>query len=177
MFCRFQFRFASFTVHSEPVKGFLSRYLRRKWLETDAKLGKSSCFVSSDQLMIGRIIDWIPKVSVYLNRFLENLFPQQNICIGMWMVNWIEFYIFTNISKYFNRTSTFHIMSDRFKWFTHLVCRSMERIDITFYHWTSSRSSSPIPIERVHPTTDLFAFKGKIFWSNRVDHWNLSLES
>lgn len=70
---------ATFSVQTEPVKGFLTRYLRRKWLETEVKYGKTN--IADPQL--NRIIDWIPRVSIYLNRFLENFFPSQNVSIGM----------------------------------------------------------------------------------------------
>ena len=78
MFCRFQFRTATFSVQTEPVKGFLTRYLRRKWLEAEAKIGKSN----NPDPQMGRIIEWIPRVSIYLNKFLENFFPLQNVSIG-----------------------------------------------------------------------------------------------
>lgn len=79
MFHRFHFRMATFSVQTEPVKGFLTRYLRRKWLEAEVKYGKTN---TADQ-QLSRIIDWIPRVSMYLNRFLENFFPSQNVSIGM----------------------------------------------------------------------------------------------
>lgn len=50
--------------HTEPVKGFLGRYLRRKLIETE--IGSRT---RSAELV--RIVDWIPRVWHHLNRFLE----------------------------------------------------------------------------------------------------------
>ncbi|KAF5918918.1 hypothetical protein HPG69_005959 [Diceros bicornis minor] len=50
--------------HTEPVKGFLGRFLRRKLVETEI-----SGRVRNVELV--KIIDWIPKVWHHLNRFLE----------------------------------------------------------------------------------------------------------
>ncbi|XP_058683607.1 neuron navigator 3-like isoform X3 [Poecile atricapillus] len=50
--------------HTEPVKGFLGRYLRRKLIETEIE--KS---IRNNELM--KIIDWIPKTWHHLNSFLE----------------------------------------------------------------------------------------------------------
>ncbi|KAB1271991.1 Neuron navigator 2 [Camelus dromedarius] len=50
--------------HTEPVKGFLGRFLRRKLMETEI-----SGRVRNVELV--KIIDWIPKVWHHLNRFLE----------------------------------------------------------------------------------------------------------
>uniref|UniRef100_A0A3B4D244 Calponin-homology (CH) domain-containing protein n=1 Tax=Pygocentrus nattereri TaxID=42514 RepID=A0A3B4D244_PYGNA len=58
------FRWVLCANHSEPVKGFLGRFLRRKLLETEI-----SSRVRSSELV--KIIDWIPSVWQHLNRFLE----------------------------------------------------------------------------------------------------------
>ncbi|ERE77356.1 neuron navigator 2-like isoform 1 [Cricetulus griseus] len=50
--------------HTEPVKGFLGRFLRRKLMETEI-----SGRVRNMELV--KIINWIPKVWHHLNRFLE----------------------------------------------------------------------------------------------------------
>lgn len=50
--------------HTEPVKGFLGRYLRRKLIEMEISSRTRS-------LELVRIIDWIPRVWHHLNRFLE----------------------------------------------------------------------------------------------------------
>ncbi|KAH0616703.1 hypothetical protein JD844_028030 [Phrynosoma platyrhinos] len=50
--------------HMEPVKGFLSRYLRRKLIETEIERN----FRNNDLI---KIIDWIPKTWHHLNSFLE----------------------------------------------------------------------------------------------------------
>ncbi|KAK1906083.1 Neuron navigator 3 [Dissostichus eleginoides] len=58
------FRWVLCTNHTEPVKGFLGRFLRRKLIETE--INKSS---RSNDLI--KIIDWIPKTWQHLNGFLE----------------------------------------------------------------------------------------------------------
>ncbi|XP_075402090.1 neuron navigator 2 isoform X3 [Tenrec ecaudatus] len=58
------FRWVLCANHTEPVKGFLGRYLRRKLMETE--IGGRMRNVE-----LGKIIAWIPKVWHHLNRFLE----------------------------------------------------------------------------------------------------------
>ncbi|XP_057604164.1 neuron navigator 2 isoform X2 [Hippopotamus amphibius kiboko] len=58
------FRWVLCANHTEPVKGFLGRFLRRKLMETE--IGGR---VRNVELV--KIIDWIPKVWQHLNRFLE----------------------------------------------------------------------------------------------------------
>lgn len=50
--------------HTEPVKGFLGRYLRRKLIEMEISSRTRS-------MELVKIIDWIPRVWHHLNRFLE----------------------------------------------------------------------------------------------------------
>nr|XP_045001531.1 neuron navigator 2 isoform X6 [Jaculus jaculus] len=61
---RHNFRWVLCANHTEPVKGFLGRFLRRKLMETEI-----SGRVRNAELV--RIIGWIPKVWHHLNRFLE----------------------------------------------------------------------------------------------------------
>ncbi|XP_071358714.1 neuron navigator 3 isoform X7 [Trachinotus anak] len=58
------FRWVLCTNHTEPVKGFLGRFLRRKLIETE--IDKN---MRSNDLI--KIIDWIPKTWRHLNGFLE----------------------------------------------------------------------------------------------------------
>ncbi|XP_075907695.1 neuron navigator 3 isoform X6 [Nelusetta ayraudi] len=58
------FRWVLCTNHTEPVKGFLGRFLRRKLIETE--INRST---RSNDLM--KIIDWMPKTWQHLNGFLE----------------------------------------------------------------------------------------------------------
>ncbi|XP_054911434.1 neuron navigator 3 isoform X11 [Poeciliopsis prolifica] len=58
------FRWVLCTNHTEPVKGFLGRFLRRKLIETE--IDKNT---RSNDLI--KIIDWIPKTWQHLNGFLE----------------------------------------------------------------------------------------------------------
>uniref|UniRef100_A0A8C6WZ61 AAA+ ATPase domain-containing protein n=1 Tax=Neogobius melanostomus TaxID=47308 RepID=A0A8C6WZ61_9GOBI len=58
------FRWVLCTNHTEPVKGFLGRFLRRKLIETE--IDKN---MRSNDLI--KIIDWIPKTWQHLNCFLE----------------------------------------------------------------------------------------------------------
>ncbi|KAK6319931.1 hypothetical protein J4Q44_G00090380 [Coregonus suidteri] len=59
------FRWVLCANHTEPVKGFLGRFLRRRLMETE---------ISSRQRNgeLVRIIKWIPTVWHHLNRFLES---------------------------------------------------------------------------------------------------------
>ncbi|XP_058841630.1 neuron navigator 3 isoform X12 [Acipenser ruthenus] len=58
------FRWVLCANHTEPVKGFLGRYLRRKLIETEIDKNMRN----SDLI---KIIDWIPKTWQHLNTFLE----------------------------------------------------------------------------------------------------------
>ncbi|XP_062373940.1 neuron navigator 3 [Sardina pilchardus] len=58
------FRWVLCANHTEPVKGFLGRFLRRKLIETE--IGRN---MRSNDLI--KIIDWIPKTWHHLNSFLE----------------------------------------------------------------------------------------------------------
>ncbi|KAM7405749.1 hypothetical protein PAMP_000176 [Pampus punctatissimus] len=58
------FRWVLCANHTEPVKGFLGRYLRRKLIETE--IGSRT-----RNIELVKIIDWIPRVWHHLNRFLE----------------------------------------------------------------------------------------------------------
>lgn len=62
--------------HTEPVKGFLGRFLRRKLMETEI-----SGRVRNAELV--KIINWIPKVWHHLNRFLE-AHSSSDVTIGRW---------------------------------------------------------------------------------------------
>ncbi|XP_051547116.1 neuron navigator 3-like [Myxocyprinus asiaticus] len=58
------FRWVLCANHTEPVKGFLGRFLRRKLIETEiAKNMRSNDLI--------KIIDWMPKTWQHLNTFLE----------------------------------------------------------------------------------------------------------
>ncbi|KAK2520356.1 Nav2 isoform A [Columba livia] len=58
------FRWVLCANHTEPVKGFLGRFLRRKLIETEI-----SGRMRNAELV--KIIDWIPRVWQHLNKFLE----------------------------------------------------------------------------------------------------------
>ncbi|XP_015193738.2 neuron navigator 2 isoform X1 [Lepisosteus oculatus] len=58
------FRWVLCANHTEPVKGFLGRFLRRKLIETEISTRMRN-------MELVKIIDWIPKVWHHLNRFLE----------------------------------------------------------------------------------------------------------
>ncbi|KAJ7405736.1 Neuron navigator 3 [Willisornis vidua] len=58
------FRWVLCANHTEPVKGFLGRYLRRKLIETEIEKN-----IRNNELM--KVIDWIPKTWHHLNSFLE----------------------------------------------------------------------------------------------------------
>ncbi|XP_034500392.1 neuron navigator 3 isoform X7 [Ailuropoda melanoleuca] len=58
------FRWVLCANHTEPVKGFLGRYLRRKLIEIEIEKN-----IRNNDLV--KIIDWIPKTWHHLNSFLE----------------------------------------------------------------------------------------------------------
>ncbi|XP_075407355.1 neuron navigator 3 isoform X3 [Tenrec ecaudatus] len=58
------FRWVLCANHTEPVKGFLGRYLRRKLIEIEIERN-----MRNNDLV--KIIDWIPKMWHHLNSFLE----------------------------------------------------------------------------------------------------------
>ncbi|XP_063550249.1 neuron navigator 3 isoform X6 [Gorilla gorilla gorilla] len=58
------FRWVLCANHTEPVKGFLGRYLRRKLIEIEIERN-----IRNNDLV--KIIDWIPKMWHHLNSFLE----------------------------------------------------------------------------------------------------------
>lgn len=60
----FFFRWVLFANHLEPVKGFLSRYLRRRLIEIE-------CKKASRNPELRHIVEWIPKIQQHLNQFLE----------------------------------------------------------------------------------------------------------
>lgn len=66
------------TNHTEPVKGFLGRFLRRKLIETE--IDKN---MRSNDLI--KIVDWIPKTWHHLNSFLE-AHSSSDVTIGA--LNW-----------------------------------------------------------------------------------------
>uniref|UniRef100_A0A1B6D2Z1 AAA+ ATPase domain-containing protein n=2 Tax=Clastoptera arizonana TaxID=38151 RepID=A0A1B6D2Z1_9HEMI len=58
------FRWVLCANHMEPVKGFLGRYLSRRLIEME-------CRAASRNSDLGRVVDWIPRVWLHLNHFLE----------------------------------------------------------------------------------------------------------
>ncbi|XP_053318608.1 neuron navigator 3 isoform X2 [Spea bombifrons] len=58
------FRWVLCANHTDPVKGFLGRYLRRKLIETEIEKN-----MRNNELV--KIIEWIPKAWHHLNSFLE----------------------------------------------------------------------------------------------------------
>ena len=58
------FRWVLCANHMEPVKGFLSRHLKRKLIEDEVRTG-------SRNVDLAKIVDWLPKIWQHVNRFLE----------------------------------------------------------------------------------------------------------
>lgn len=83
MFRQNNFHWVVLSVNSEAVKGYLNRFLRRKLLETESRLSLNNQKLNPE---IIKILDWISKVYVYLNKFLENYFGD-NISIGKFLFN------------------------------------------------------------------------------------------
>lgn len=78
LFQSYHFRFVQLSINVEPVKGFLNRFLRRKWLEAEARHALNGQKFNPE---IVKVIDWVTKVCVHLNKFLEEYF-RENISIG-----------------------------------------------------------------------------------------------
>lgn len=58
------FRWVLTANHMEPVKGFLSRFLRRKLFELELT-------TMQPQVQLSSVLNWIPSVWQHINRFLE----------------------------------------------------------------------------------------------------------
>ncbi|ELK33159.1 Neuron navigator 3 [Myotis davidii] len=69
------FRWVLCANHTEPVKGFLGRYLRRKLIEIEIERN-----IRNNDLV--KIIDWIPKTWHHLNSFLET-HSSSDVTIGV----------------------------------------------------------------------------------------------
>ncbi|KAJ8248931.1 hypothetical protein GJAV_G00229310 [Gymnothorax javanicus] len=68
------FRWVLCANHTEPVKGFLGRFLRRKLIETEIS-------TRTRNVELVKIIEWIPRVWHHLNRFLE-MHSSSDVTIG-----------------------------------------------------------------------------------------------
>lgn len=66
----------------ESVKGFLGRYLRRKLVEVEVRIG-----IRNNDL--NKIIDWVFKVWFYFNKFLET-YSFFDVIIGKIVFNIVE---------------------------------------------------------------------------------------
>lgn len=60
----FIFRWVLCANHVEPVKGFLGRFLRRRFLDSELRHGQHN----ND---LARVMEWIPRVWHHLNKFIE----------------------------------------------------------------------------------------------------------
>lgn len=79
LFDSFNVRWAVFSHHSEPVKGFLARYLRRKLLEAESRQVLNQQKTASEPVL--KVVEWVPLVCAHLNQYLEQYFGQ-SISIG-----------------------------------------------------------------------------------------------
>lgn len=59
------FRWVLCSPHTEPVRGFLSRYLRRRLISTELQTGLRDTHLE-------RVVSWLPSVLERVNKFLEN---------------------------------------------------------------------------------------------------------
>lgn len=59
------FRWVLCSPHTEPVRGFLSRYLRRRLISTELQTGLRDTHLE-------RVVTWLPSVLERVNKFLEN---------------------------------------------------------------------------------------------------------
>jgi len=77
MFLYVHYRWVLCANHMEPVKGFLGRFLRRRLVEAEV----ISSLRNND---LNKIIDWVPKVWLHLNKFLET-HSSSDVTIGKYM--------------------------------------------------------------------------------------------
>jgi len=59
------FRWVLCSPHTEPVRGFLSRYLRRRLITSELMTGRRDT-------QLQRVVHWLPTVLERLNKFLDN---------------------------------------------------------------------------------------------------------
>ena len=59
------FRWVLCSPQTEPVRGFLSRYLRRRLISTELQTGLRDT-------QLERVVGWLPSVLERVNKFLEN---------------------------------------------------------------------------------------------------------
>jgi len=69
------FRWVLCSPHTEPVRGFLSRYLRRRLISTELQTGMRDAHLE-------RVVSWLPAVLDRVNKFLENQCSSE-LTIGM----------------------------------------------------------------------------------------------
>ena len=71
---------------SEPVRGFLGRYLRRRLIIAQSHPAAASAGCGPESSQLARVVDWLPSVWHKVNKFLHALShsqPQQlDITIG-----------------------------------------------------------------------------------------------
>jgi neuron navigator 3 len=60
-----------YTNHKEPVKSFLSKFLKRKLIKTESEEAFKREVVDSSNPDMIKIIDWIVSLWNYVNNFLE----------------------------------------------------------------------------------------------------------
>ena len=81
----------------EPVKGFLGRYLRRRLVEAEV-------MTSLRNNDLNKIIDWVPKVWLHLNKFLET-HSSSDVTIGLYglqssSINFYDMAKFLDLPKF-----------------------------------------------------------------------------
>lgn len=69
------FKWVLFVNHTEPVKNYLTRSLERRLIDQISKVNESRM----DQLEI--VIDWIPKLWIHVNKYIET-YNSVDLCIG-----------------------------------------------------------------------------------------------
>ena len=64
-----------YSNHTEPVRGVLSRHLRRKIIEHETQVGVSDSALTN-------VVDWIPQAWQHVNAFLEKYGGSSDVTIG-----------------------------------------------------------------------------------------------
>lgn len=165
----YNFRWSMLTINSEPVSGFLNHFLRRKLLETEAKLtlgGQKPC----NEMV--RIVDWISSVCNYLNKYLAGYFGDR-LCIGNYNNHHLDPNLVTNFLVFLGPrlfTSCPMDLNTSQRWFTDLWNFSI--LPFLIENMREELRGKVVEISFVDPTEwiiDNFPWTASAEWS---DHLN-----
>lgn len=132
-----------FTVEHEPVKGFLERFLARKWLQNESKSGRAPIAQRNsriaDRKPMSKVIRWLPRVWRFLNRYLVKYGLNAGNSIGEFLPGFHRLLsTFLTSSSSSSRPTTVHFLSNGLQRRSDLVCRSLELLNPPIHHRKSS---------------------------------------